>query len=127
MQWAAGTSAEAAETEEVAASEVAVSTSAAPETTTELPRADTLKQETKSKPELKSDKSKTDSKSDKSKSDSKSELKSKETKVEKTKTEYKTDSGGEGSATPPSRRRASADAHSTPDRKKRRLTRPRKL
>ncbi|XP_013171540.1 PREDICTED: F-box only protein 28 [Papilio xuthus] len=45
------------------------------------------------------------------------------------KNEHKSEasSGEESTNTPPTRRRASADATATPDRKKRRLTRPRKL
>uniref|UniRef100_A0A2A4JBP5 F-box domain-containing protein n=1 Tax=Heliothis virescens TaxID=7102 RepID=A0A2A4JBP5_HELVI len=125
-QWAAGTSSEPTECEMGGGdADTAPVASAAPEPTTELPRAD-LKPEPKSKPESKSDA--------KSKSEAKVETTTKckpELKVEssKCKPEPKAESSTECTAsTPPTRRRASADAAgATPERKKRRLTRPRKL
>ncbi|XP_063893194.1 F-box only protein 28 [Helicoverpa armigera] len=126
-QWAAGTSSEPTECEMGAGdAEPAPLPSAAPEPTTELPRAD-LKPEPKSKPDSKSE--------TKSKSEAKVETTTKskpELKVEssKCKPEPKAESSSECSvSTPPTRRRASADAAAgaTPERKKRRLTRPRKL
>lgn len=110
-----------------------VAPSVVPETSaTELPRSES-KPEPKAKSDTKLETKTKDTKLDKSKAEVKAEEKvektKKETKAEKAKAEYKTDSGGEGStSTPPTRRRASADqTNGTPDRKKRRLTRPRKL
>ncbi|CAH1647148.1 unnamed protein product [Spodoptera littoralis] len=127
-QWAAGTSSEPTEAEVTAAdAEVVAATSAVPETTTELPRAD-LKLEPKIKVETKSEpKTKPELKVEtttKSKPELKAETTSKckpEPKAESSNTECM-------ASTPPTRRRASADAAGgTPERKKRRLTRPRKL
>nr|XP_004925207.2 F-box only protein 28 isoform X1 [Bombyx mori] len=118
-QWAAGSSGEDAA--EVAVEAVAVATG--PEVVVEL------KAESKSKSEPKVEKKPEPKSETKAKADTKLETKTKSDNKQETKNkvETKAESGGEGCAsTPPSRRRASADA-SPPDRKKRRLTRPRKL
>lgn len=128
-QWAAGTSAESAEGEanplnvEVAVAVATGATAAAPE-----PPAD--KVEAKPKSDTKPDtKTKTDSKPEsKCKADPKQEAKCKPDSKPEVKLKERAESGSEAlGATPPSRRRASADATHTPDRKKRRFTRPRKL
>ncbi|KAJ0178740.1 hypothetical protein K1T71_005515 [Dendrolimus kikuchii] len=136
-QWAAGTSSESMEAEPGMETVEVSAVAAATATSIEVPVTEVAKTETKSegksKQESKPDsKSKSENKADtKSKTDTKPETKSKpDLKLEaKTKVEAKADSGAEGcSSTPPSRRRASSDtASGTPERKKRRLTRPRKL
>lgn len=107
--------------------EVVAATSAVPETTTELPRAD-LKLEPKAKVESKPEpKTKPELKVETT-TKCKPELKAETTS--KSKPEPKAESSNTEcmASTPPTRRRASADAAgATPERKKRRLTRPRKL
>lgn len=127
FQWDASTSGEYPESEPVVGGAEHAPAAAPGPSATELQRAE-VKPEPKAKSEAKPE-TKSLTKPDKSKTEAKTEEKVKKEKVEKSKAEYKTDSGGEGSAsTPPTRRRASADqTNGTPDRKKRRLTRPRKL
>ncbi|CAH0605409.1 unnamed protein product [Chrysodeixis includens] len=145
-QWSAGSSAEVAENEVGGGdAEVLAAPSAPPDTPTELPRTE-LKPEPKPKPDVKPE--------SKAKPEVKVEPKSKpEVKAEvKSKPEAKASGSGRGEGKPESsskscseaagdapaphahshspgaaRRRASADAGATPERKKRRLTRPRKL
>lgn len=122
-QWSAGTSAESAEVEvSVVETETVAATSTMPDTPTDPTRCEPkpekskseVKTETKTKPELKTEPKK---------SEAKTEM--------KCKGEQKVDVVEGMTSSPASRRRASADAGgtggSTPERKKRRLTRPRKL
>ncbi|KAJ8733283.1 hypothetical protein PYW08_001581 [Mythimna loreyi] len=126
-QWAAATSSEPTECEVSAADvEVVAATSAVPDATAELQRAE-LKLEQKTKPESKSEsKTKPESKVETT-TKCKPELKP---ETSKCKPEAKAESSGAecSAGSPLARRRASADAcGATPERKKRRLTRPRKL
>lgn len=123
FQWTAGSSSEAAETEpSVTEAEAVAAASAVPDTPTDLSRPE-IKPEGKAKPEVKAE--------IKVKAELKVETKTKpEAKPEvKCKPEPKTEVAMDcTTSSPPSRRRASADATGgTPERKKRRLTRPRKL